>query len=69
MKHINTLDQLASLVEQAKAIVAVSGTHENLDTLSPIVLSNLFSLLGDRLSEMDKHVAELSMALSTGGEA
>jgi hypothetical protein len=68
MSQIHTLDRLASLLDQAKAIVTVSGTHESLDALSPIVLSNLFGLLDDRLSEMDKYVLELSQALSQGGE-
>lgn len=69
MKHIQTLDRLASLLEQAKAVVAVSSTHENLDTLSPVILSHLFSLLDGHLSEMDKSVAELAQAISQGGEA
>jgi hypothetical protein len=70
MNHIDKLDNLNSLIDQAKAIVSLSATHENLDTLSPEVLSNLFDLLGNQLTEMDRRVTELSeMLLPEGGDA
>jgi glutathionyl-hydroquinone reductase len=70
MNHIDKLDNLNSLIDQAKAIVSLSATHKNLDTLSPEVLSNLFYLLGNQLTEMDRRVTELSeVLLPEGGDA
>jgi hypothetical protein len=60
---LDRLDRLNRLISQAKAVVVVTGEDELLDTISVKNLSNIFWLLEDHLSEMEKHINELSKEL------
>lgn len=67
---IDRIDRLNRLILQAKAVVAVTGNDESLETISPSNLSNIFWLLEDHLSEMDKHLCKLVDELQgQGGNA
>jgi hypothetical protein len=67
---LDRLDRLNRLVLQAKAVVVVTGDDDSLESISVKNLSNIFWLLDDHLTEMDKHITELTEALQARrGEA